>query len=223
MFTLSGSSWNHLCPLCHTYHTSCCGCRDLFYAGFTQLQAGASWQHPSRVCPVHAFGCLTCSFSFTRICDIHRNPLALTSVDLDVCVCVCVCVCMWLCVLVGGVLWPVNKCLPFFLDRHILRYISCGFSFGPFNCSSIFSPIVAEANSIVYSCILPYSLFNFLIPHSWHQTQVSCIAGRFFIVWATKEAHIPDTSVKLLLHIILCLWLFSSGGTQVKTAYIKNK
>jgi len=160
MFTLSGSSWNHLCPLCHTYHTSCCGCRDLFYAGFTQLQAGASWQHPSRVCPVHAFGCLTCSFSFTRICDIHRNPLALTSVDLEVCVCVC----MWLCVLVGGVLWPVNKCLPFFLDRHILRYISCGFSFGPFNCSSIFSPIVAEANSIVYSCILPYSLFNFPYP-----------------------------------------------------------
>ena len=54
------------------------------------------------------------------------------------------------------------------------------------------SPLGSSVHGILQARILEWVAIPFLRvssqPRDW--TQVSCIAGRFFTIWATKEAHI---------------------------------
>ena len=56
------------------------------------------------------------------------------------------------------------------------------------------------------------------LPPSRDQIQVSCIAGRFFTIWATREAlNVPTIVKKLILKLAFNMYYFSkhtfSGGT----------
>ena len=83
------------------------------------------------------------------------------------CVCVCVCVCMCVCV----VCMLVAQLCPALWD-------TMGYS--PSDSSVHGSPRILEWVAI------PFSRGS---SQSSDRTQVFCIAGRFFIIWAIREAH----------------------------------
>ena len=76
---------------------------------------------------------------------------------------VCVCVCVW-----------VTQSCPTFCD--------------PIDCS----PPGSSVHEILQARILEWVAMPFSRGSSWSRdrTQISCIAGRSFTVWATREAHI---------------------------------
>ena len=82
--------------------------------------------------------------------------------SLGVCVCVCVCVCVW-------VAW------------------SCLTLWDPMDCSSPGSSVhgILQGRKLEWVAI-PFSRGS---SPPRDQTQVSCIAGRFFTIWTTEEAH----------------------------------
>ena len=58
--------------------------------------------------------------------------------------------------------------------------------YDPVNCS----PPGSSVHGILQALILEWVAIPFSRGSSWprDQTQVSCIAGRFFTIWATREA-----------------------------------
>ena len=78
--------------------------------------------------------------------------------------CVCVCVCVYVCVLVAQ---------------------SCPTLWDPMDCS----PPGSSVHGILLATILEWVAIPFSRGSSWlkDQTKVSCIAGRFFTIWAIKE------------------------------------
>ena len=54
------------------------------------------------------------------------------------------------------------------------------------------SPLGSSVHGILQERILEWIAIPFsrVSPQLWDQTWVSCIAGRFFTLWATREAHI---------------------------------
>ena len=86
------------------------------------------------------------------------------------CVCVCVCVCVFTCVLVA------QSCLTL-----------CN----PMDCS----PPGSSVHGILQARILELVAISLSRGSSQpkDQTQVSCIAGRFYTIWATREACPPCT------------------------------
>ena len=84
----------------------------------------------------------------------------------SVCVCVCECVCVW---------ERVTQLCPTFCD--------------PMNCS----PPGSSVHGILEARILEWVAMPFSRGSSWPTgdpglTRVSCVAGRFFTVWALREA-----------------------------------
>ena len=64
---------------------------------------------------------------------------------------------------------------------------SCLTLFDPVDCS----PPVSSVHSFLQARILEWVAFPFSRGSSWPRdwTPVSCITGRFFIIWATREVH----------------------------------
>ena len=62
-----------------------------------------------------------------------------------------------------------------------------------------YSPPGSTVHELLQARILEWIVFPFSRESSWSRDQiwVSCIAGGFFTVWATKEAHIPIRKIKI--------------------------
>ena len=91
----------------------------------------------------------------------------LSGTAVCVCVCVCRCVCVGVCVYV-----LVAQLSPILCD--------------PMDCN----PPGSSVHGILQATILEWVAVPFFRLSSGyiHQNQVSCIAGRFFTIWATREA-----------------------------------
>ena len=63
------------------------------------------------------------------------------------------------------------------------------------NCME-YNPLGSSVHGILQARILEWVAIPFSMESSWPKnwTQVSCISGRFFTHWATREAHILDTN-----------------------------
>ena len=103
-------------------------------------------------------------------CSASISPLSEWEYLLRLCVCVCVCVCV---LVTQSCLTP---CDP-------LDYSSSGSS-------------VHRISLIKYWSGLPFPSPGDL-PYPGNRTQISCTTGRFFIVWATREA--PNQSLSVVL------------------------
>ena len=78
----------------------------------------------------------------------------------------------------------------------------------PVNCS----PPGSSVHGILQARISEWvtiSLHQFTRGSSWPRdwTQVSCIAGRFFTVWATREANRCDIIFKKSIHTSMGIWV----------------
>ena len=92
-----------------------------------------------------------------------------TSEALYMCVCVCVCVCVWT--------WKKVT---------LLLAQSCLTLWDPMNCSSPGSSVHGISQARILEWIAsPFSRRSY---QPRDQSWVSCIAGRFFTIWATREA-----------------------------------
>ena len=119
--------------------------------------------------------------------------------------CVCVCVCVSHSALSSS-LWPhgLRKEWCLCVCSQLLSYI---WLFARLLCPWDFW----GKNTGLVCHFLLYRIFL-----TWGQTQVSCIVGRFFIIWAIREALIPDTFVQSATGI---LWVLSSGWLQFLMSY----
>ena len=84
----------------------------------------------------------------------------------------------------------------------------------------LYSPPGCSVHGISQARILKWVAISFYrgSPPSRDQIQVSCIAGRFFTIWATREAlNVPTIVKKLILKLAFNMYYFSkhtfSGGT----------
>ena len=77
---------------------------------------------------------------------------------------------------------------------------SCLTLFDPMDCSLLGSSVhgILQARILEWVAI-PFSRGS---SRSRYRTQVSCIAGRFFTIWATREAHVgtPPNSLNCVLN-----------------------
>ena len=88
---------------------------------------------------------------------------------------------------------------------------SCPTLFDPMDCN----PPGSSVHGILQARVLQWVAILFSRESSqlrdWNQ--VSCIAGWFFTIWATREAHLWDV-FESLLFLIVCMWFFFSWGFQ---------
>ena len=70
------------------------------------------------------------------------------------------------------------------------------------------SPPVSSVCGILQVRILEWVAISFSRGSSWlkDQTQVSCIAGGFFTIWATREAHIKSPGGAVAADLRTTLW-----------------
>ena len=73
------------------------------------------------------------------------------------------------------------------MSMKVLVTQSCPTLCDPMDCS----PLDVSVHGILQARILDWAAFPFYRGSSWprDRTQVSCTAGRFFAIWATREAH----------------------------------
>ena len=83
---------------------------------------------------------------------------------------------------------------------------SCPILWDPMDCS----PPASLVHGIFQARILEWVAISFSRRHSWPRdwTQVSCIAGRRFTVWATKEVMLDIISGDCFITGSLFLWFF---------------
>ena len=95
-----------------------------------------------------------------------------------------------------------GRCVKETLLVCILVTQSCPTLCDPMDCS----PPGFSVHGILQTGILEWVAISFSRGSSWpkHQTRVSCVVGRFFTIWATREAQ-------------QCLWLLLKNSTQLNT------
>ena len=114
-------------------------------------------------------------------------------------VCVCLCVsnssCPTLCDPMDCS--PPGPSVHGILQTRLLSNSSCPTLCDPMDCS----PPGSSVHGILQTRLLEWMAIPFFRGSSWprDQTQVYCIVGRFFTIWATQEAH-------LLLRTRTLLW-----------------
>ena len=94
-------------------------------------------------------------------------------------------------------------------------------------CPTLCNPTDWLSGSSVHEILQVRILERVAIPFSrgfsrsrdW--TQVFCIAGRFFTIWATKEA--PTMAVPYVLSHFCCVWLFAILWTIARLAIVASK
>ena len=107
-------------------------------------------------------------------------------------------------------------CLPSILEggSSLLLYAvkvlvaqSCLTLCNPMDCS----PPGFSVHGILQARILEWVAIPFSRESSRlrDRTQVSCIAGRFFTIWATSEAHVLSCS-SFAVQLLSCVWLFAT-------------
>ena len=91
-----------------------------------------------------------------------------------------------------------------------------------------YSPPVTSVHGILQARILMWVAISYFRGSSWHRgrTQVSCITGRFFTVWATREvqsSHMQQLHSKVLCCFLIYLYqvckLIQSLGIQFGNAF----
>ena len=87
------------------------------------------------------------------------------------------------------------------MSMKVLVTLSCPTLCKPMDCSLP----GCSVHRILQARILEWVAISFSRGSSWYsvQIQVSCVAGRFFIVWATREA--PKVSVSIIKYLKLAL------------------
>ena len=81
------------------------------------------------------------------------------------------------------------------------------------------SPSGSSVHGILHARILEWVAIAFFRGSSWPRdpTQVSCIAGRFFTVWATTEASLAFGNLSFLsLYLGFHSWVKCQGGLTVR-------
>ena len=107
-------------------------------------------------------------------------------------------------------------CLPSILEggSSLLLYAvkvlvaqSCLTLCNPMDCS----PPDFSVHGILQARILEWVAIPFSRESSRlrDRSQVSCIAGRFFTIWATREAHVLSCS-SFAVQLLNCVWLFAT-------------
>ena len=95
--------------------------------------------------------------------------------------------------------------------NEMLIYQSCSTLCNPMGCS----PPVSSVHGILQARILEWIAIPFSRRSSWtrNQTWISWIAGRFFIAWTIREAHL---SMCITIHILECevKWVLQSIATN---------
>ena len=123
----------------------------------------------------------------------------------------------------GFLTWPLAYLFLFLYVLHVLRSSlfvkvkvtqSCPALCNPMDCSFPGSWVHGILQAKILECVAISFSRGSLKPRD--QTQVSCIAGRFFTIWATREALLCLYDRFLLLLLLTergCIYMFSVSST----------